>query len=62
MVIYKSGYALEQYSKIKFTVKQSVRWLEHMPCLFISMLLFLNIFLRLHVLVAFMTETILLSF
>ena len=33
MVIFKSGHALEQYSKIKFRVRQSVRWLEYIPCL-----------------------------
>ena len=33
MVIFKSGRAPEQYPKIKFRVKQSVTWLEHIPCL-----------------------------
>ena len=33
MVIFKSGHALEQYSKIKFRVRHSVRWLEYIPCL-----------------------------
>ena len=28
-VIFKSGHALEQYPKIKFRVRQSVRWLQH---------------------------------
>ena len=34
-VILKSGHVLEQYLKIKFRVKQSVRRLEHVPCLFL---------------------------
>ena len=34
-VIFKSGH-LEQYPKIKSKVRQSVRWLEHIPCLLIS--------------------------
>ena len=25
---------LEQYPKIKFRIRQSVRWLEHIPCLY----------------------------
>ena len=33
-VIFKFGHALEQYPKIKFRVRQSVRWLEHIPCLY----------------------------
>ena len=32
-VIFKSGHALEQYPKMKFRVRQSVRWVEHIPCL-----------------------------
>ena len=32
-VIVKSRHALEQYPKIKFRVRQSVRWLGHIPCL-----------------------------
>ena len=32
-VIFKSRHALEQYPEIKFRVRQSVRWLEHIPCL-----------------------------
>ena len=31
--IFKSGHALEQSSKIKSRVRQSVKWLEHIPCL-----------------------------
>ena len=31
--IFKSGHALEQYPKIKFSVRESVRWLEHILCL-----------------------------
>ena len=34
-VIFKSGDVLEQYPKIKVRVKQSVRKLEHVPCLFL---------------------------
>ena len=33
MVIFKSRHALEQYPKIKLRVRQSVRWLEHIPYL-----------------------------
>ena len=31
--IFKSRHVLEQYPKIKLRVRQSVRWLEHIPCL-----------------------------
>ena len=29
---FKSDHALEKYSKITFKFRQSVRWLEHIPC------------------------------
>ena len=35
-LIFKSGHVLEQYPKIKYCVRQSVRWLEHIPCLMCS--------------------------
>ena len=39
-VIFKSGHVLEQYPKIKFRVRQSIRWLKHVPCLYYSLLVF----------------------
>ena len=32
-VIFISGHSLEQYPKAIFRVRQSFRWLEHIPCL-----------------------------
>ena len=32
-MIFKSQHALEKYTKTKFRVRKSVRWLEHVPCL-----------------------------
>ena len=32
-IVFKSGHVLEQYPKTKFRVKQSIRCLEHIPCL-----------------------------
>ena len=55
-VIFKSGHALEQYRKIKFRVRQSVRWLKHIPCLlyiissiFLAFGYLLNTHLTLHI-------------
>ena len=31
---FKSRYPLEQYPKTEFRVRRSVRWLEHIPCIF----------------------------
>ena len=32
-LFFKSGYPLEQNPKMKFRFRQSVRWLEYIPCL-----------------------------